>query len=133
MEPKPLRRAALGLVVLVAVLAAAPADAHRKSFPTRITIEQTLPLTFEGEVRSSRAGCVRRRELQLWQVGLLGGESKVGDPFRADAQGAWSASEILRQARGPIAVEHFVTAKPKVIRRGNGHRHSCAAGRSPNV
>jgi hypothetical protein len=113
-------------VILAGALAvgvAGVAVAHTTTTPSSVTGDRRpgptqLSVTFFGEVNSRSDRCVRRREVELWDVRTFA--TKIGET-EADADGDWRITTLQGRLRGT----QFVQIRKKTVVRRGRHTHKC--------
>jgi hypothetical protein len=116
------RMTALG-VLLIALVGAGIADAHRTSYRTSSSFGFAEPTAALGSVSSPQAGCVRGRLVKLFRKrpgrDPLMGRDRSGVPS-GSGDGFWEISRSLPDGR------YYARVVKKDIGRGS-HRHLCRA------
>ena len=104
------------------MVAPSAAGAHKKDFPTTLTIKDK-GAKFTGRVKSNSDDCSKKRLVILY--GQEAGEEpmEVGR-VRSDKEGRWKFQFI--------GDHYYAEVEEKVIKRGD-HKHTCLFDRSPTT
>jgi hypothetical protein len=108
----------------VFALTAPTADAHRARYTGKVTIERNPDL--HGRVSSNRAGCTKRRMVEILHRGLNGAPGGRLTTVRTGTTGRW---QYLSPS---LNGDFYAVIKPKTVRSAR-HRHICAGARSASV
>lgn len=118
---------------LVSVVFAAGASAHRFGFETRVTSDYNDPnrqspyMHFDGQVFNEKTRCVKNRRVVLKRRDADGGVTTVAQDY-TDKDGVW----LIVPANPPEGT-YFARATKQVIRKSDGHRHTCLPDSSKDM
>jgi hypothetical protein len=119
--------ACLSVVAVLAVAGGGVAEAHDKTFSTRVQAlaailkEGTNEVTVSGRVISRREQCVADRRVKIFAVLDEDGSRELKDIVRTSHNGFFGTHQDFTNARNAL-----LRATPKNIGRGT-HRHMCGA------
>jgi hypothetical protein len=115
-----MRALAVCAAVTVLAVAALPANAHDKSFDSRVTIKHPIEPRYQGRVFSESPRCVASRTVRFF---YSTGEHIFN--IETNSEGRWSFD-----FSGTTGYYAKVTRE---VRGGPGHRHICKGDRSPTI
>lgn len=127
------RRIAIALGVLAAIggLMAGLATAHNVVFPNKVTLTKAVPkpnnrALFKGRVKSPKARCERKREVQIFNA--------TANPDVRLARTSTVRSRYKVKGNRPSPGDNVYALIETLVVVGNqNHSHVCAVDRSPNV
>ena len=112
-------------LLLGLVLAASPAHAHARRFPTQVSLSYD-GTTFSGQVRSQNSACVPARQVTLFQRARGGNDVSRGT---TTTDGGGNFSFTLPGENGLF----YVVVSAKNLPGGYAHSHSCNGAQSRTV
>jgi len=113
-------------LLLGLVLAASPADAHGRKFPTQVSLNYD-DTTFSGQVRSQEDACVSAREVTLFQR-ARGGNDAARGTVTTDTDGNYSFT-----LPGENGLFYVMVSAKTLPGSEYGHSHTCNGARSRTV